>query len=276
MADYTDVQNAMVALAASAIYPNGTGAASATGLATYIYAGWPNAQQLNSDLAALNAGTGGRIHVSVFATNIERDVSRYFPWQSANGAAQTTLTATVAGSTLTIGGTVSVPQNVVVCVARVTYAYPVQAGDTLASIAAALAALIPGASSAGAVVTTSSPVTYARVGGSGTVLTEQGRVARTFRTTVWAHTPGARASTAIAIDQAFRQMPFITLADGTQARMKYRASAQDDVPQRDEVYRRDIDYEIEFALTIAAILPAVAAIGLQETVNQVPLTTVYE
>ena len=293
MADYTDVQNSLVTLAANAIYPNGTGQASVTGFGTYVYAGWPNAQQLNSDLTALNAGTGGRIHVSVFATNIERDVSRYFPWQTAISTPQATLVITVTGSQVVIGGTVSAGQSVVVTIAGAAYIYTVQAGDTLASISSGVAALIPGATSTGntlssglfgamipgaaSIMATASSVTFARPGAVGTVLTEYGRVARVFRTTVWAHTPAARAATAIAIDRSFRQAPFITLADATQARMKYRASGQDDVTQRDDVYRRDIDYEVEFALTVATTVPIVTGFGVQTTTsgNAAPFT-LYE
>lgn len=293
MADVTDVQAALVAMASSAIYPLGTSGASATGFATYLYPGWPNSQQLNADIAALNAVTGGRVHVSVFATNIERDVSRYFPWQTSNGTPQTTLTITRQGPNITIGGAVSVPQSIVINVAGVIHVYTVLANDTLASITANVAALIPGATVSNNVISSAlfaalfpassvisnvvvSPSIFARAGGYGKVLTEYGRVARTFRTTVWAHTPAARAATTIAIDVAFRQASFITLADGTQGRMKYRASGQDDAVQRQSVYRRDLDYEVEFALTVATTVPAVAAIGLQATANKMPLPIIYE
>ena len=295
MADYTDVQNELVAMAAAAIYPNGTSSAPASGYPTYVYAGWPNAQQLNSDLAALSATppTGGRIHVSVFATNVERDVSRYFPWQTSNSAPRTTLVITRQGPSITIAGTVSVPQSVVVNVAGTIHIYTVQANDTLATIAANVAAMIPGATVSNNIISSAllatlipgsagianSVVTvsvFARAGGYGTVLTEYGRVARTFRTTIWAHTPAARAATAIAIDQAFRQAPFIPLADGTQGRMKYRSSNQDDIAQRDGVYRRDLDYEVEFALTVATTAPSVTSVGLQVSANKTPLSTVYQ
>ena len=270
MADYTDVQDALVALANAAIYPNGTGQASATGFPTFCYAGWPNAQQLNADLAGFNPpNTGGRINVSIFATNIERDVSRYLTTQTVNGVAASTITTTVAGNALTIGGTISTPQTVAVNVAGSIYTYAVQAGDTLASIATALAGMIPGASAAGAVVTITSCIVWARVGASASVLIEYGRQARTFMITIWAHNPVARAATAKAIDAALRAQPFITLLDGQKARLRYKNSPQDDIAQRDGVYRRDINYECEFATTGTSTVPQTiaSAIGLTTGAN---------
>jgi len=250
MADYSDVQAELVALATAAIYPNGTGQASVTGFSTFIYQGWPNAQQLNSDLAALNAGTGGRIHVSIFATNVERDVSRYLPTQTVNAVPAHTLTASIAGNTVTIGGAVSTPQNIAINVAGVAYVYAVQASDTLTTIASALSGLIPGATSNGATITITSRIVWARVGSAAGVQVEYGRQARTFMITIWSHSPPARTATAVAIDQALRALPFIMLPDGTQGRLRYKGSPQDDIASRDNVWRRDLNYECEFATIV--------------------------
>ncbi len=43
MADQSDVETALVALASAALYPNGTEAASVPGVNCRIYRGWPRA-----------------------------------------------------------------------------------------------------------------------------------------------------------------------------------------------------------------------------------------
>jgi len=60
MADMTDAGNALVALIAGILYPQGVAACSVTGYRLLVYQGWPEAVTLASDLAA------GTMHVSVF------------------------------------------------------------------------------------------------------------------------------------------------------------------------------------------------------------------
>jgi len=60
MADITEVGQALVAAIARAAYPGGTGQPSVGGCPILIYQGWPNPQQLETDLRA------GKVHVSVF------------------------------------------------------------------------------------------------------------------------------------------------------------------------------------------------------------------
>lgn len=100
MADLSDVQNALVTLAAQTIYPNGTGQPSIATAPVVIYAGWPIASRLDDDLAA------GKVHVSVYARPEERNTTRYSrDWQTVSiNPATLTLTATV--NTVTVGGTV--------------------------------------------------------------------------------------------------------------------------------------------------------------------------
>ena len=269
MADYSDVQTALVSLIEAVIYPNGTGLASATGLATITYAGWPNAQQLNNDMSALNANTGGRVHITVFATNIERDTTRYWPQTPITQLPTNTMTLAVSGISVTVGGTAKTLQNLLVIIGGQAYSYQTNGTDTLATSATALAALIPGATSAGAVITlpAASKIGAARVGGLGTMLQIYGSMERVFQVTIWANNPANRTATATAIDQALRQQSRFTLADGTTAYMKYRNSPQDDIAQRDNLYRRDINYAVEFDLSISSQAAQVQSIGIGESVR---------
>jgi LysM repeat protein len=253
MADLTDVSNALVALIAQTLYPNGIGQAPVTGVPTVVYAGWPTASQLDADLAGLPTGAG-RMHVTVFPTATEKNVTRYLPdWQTKTQTAAT-LALSISGQTITVSGTVNTPQNVAVLVNGAAYTYAVQSGDTLTSIATALAALIPGATNAGAVITVPSgqPIRAARAGGSGTLQRETKRQERVMQLSVWADTPDHRSATAAAIDNALSGIERIALPDGTLARLIYRAAHEDDMLQKSALWRRDLLYSVEYATTQTA------------------------
>ena len=71
MADVSDVCNALVTLAAQAVYPNGTGQASIANTGVRLFQGWPLPQQLDADLKA------GVCQVSVYPRPEERNTARY-------------------------------------------------------------------------------------------------------------------------------------------------------------------------------------------------------
>lgn len=252
MADLNDVGAALVALAAQAIYPNGTGQASAAGVPVKVFQGWPDPQALDADLVA------GTCQVSVFPTASERNSSR-FPkdWQTLSTNTPT-LTAVIAGQTVTIGGTVpgaQNPTNVAVLANGQAFAYAVQVSDTLNSIATALAALIavgiPGTTSTGAVITlpAAARLTAARVGIAGTQIRELRRQVRAFQISVWADTPAHRDAVAAVVDVMFAKTNFLTLVDGFAARLLYTGSPINDGLQKERLYRRDLMYTVEYATT---------------------------
>ena len=136
MADVSDVESVLVTTLAQTIFPNGTGQPSIVGAGCKIFRGWPIPKKLDDALAA------GKINVSVVAQDNETNTTRYprdweeFPFTTP------ALTLTVAGNTITVGGTVSSPLNAAAIVNRKAYVYPVQPSDTLTTIATGLAALI--------------------------------------------------------------------------------------------------------------------------------------
>ncbi len=252
MADIIDVQNALVALVAGAVYPNGTGAASVSGSPIVAYAGWPIPSQLDTDL------TVGKTHISVYPTQIENNKTRYpkdWQQQSLNAA---TITAAIAGQTVVIDGAMPVPftaHNIVVLVNRKPYVYGVLNTDTLATIATALAALIAvdlaGTVAAGGVITlpASANITAARVGITGTLIREIRRQERVFQITVWAGTPAQRDVIGAVLDVALAATEFLTMPDGYGARLIYRNSHVNDGLQKAKLYRRDFQYSVEYATT---------------------------
>lgn len=245
MADLSDVQDALASMIGAAIYPNGPAQPSAVGVPAKIYPGWPTPADLNPDLAA------GICHVSIFPTQAEqRKPVTSSEWQQQAAPTQT-LAIGQLGQVLTITGTVSTPQNVMLRVSGVDYAYAVQAGDTLASIASALAARVPGATASGAQVTipTSGRIQAARVGASGVLVREIGRQERVFRISVWSDTPANRNALAGLIDASLRAVSSLLMPDQFRARLAYVRTAVIDAAQNEGVYRRDLDYAVEYSTT---------------------------
>lgn len=251
MADLSDVATALRDLISATLYPNGTGQPSAAGVGVKVYQGWPLPDQLDVDL---RAGTP-ICHVNIFPRPEERNTTRYqADWKQAS-VNTPTLTLTVAGQTITVGGSVppaNNPHNAVVIANGKPYVYPVQVSDTLATIAAALAALIAadigGTSAAGAVITLpgSARINAARIGVNGTSVREVRRQERMFQIGIWADSPGNRDAIVRAIDPVLAATTFLTLADGSAGRLVYRSSPVTDQLEKDRLYRRDLFYTVEF------------------------------
>ena len=252
MADVSDVCNALVTLAAQAVYPNGTGQASIANTGVRLFQGWPLPQQLDADLKA------GVCQVSVYPRPEERNTARYpQDWQQRT-LNTPTLGLAINGQQVTVSGTIppaNNPHNVMVMVNKVPYVYAVQTSDTLTSIATALAALIvadvAGTTSSGSVITmpTSAMVSAARVGVQGVSMRELRRQERVFQVSIWADTPAHRDTIAQAIDVALAATNFLNLSDLSAARMIYKSSGVDDQYQKDKLYRRDLFYTVEYATT---------------------------
>ncbi len=252
MADLSDVSNAFVALITSIVYPNGINNPSIANTGIRIYPGWPSPQQLDIDLAA------GNCHISVYPRNDEQNTTRFsrdWQLQTLNTA---TLTLTANGQTVTIGGAMPspfTPHNLVIFANNKPYVYAVQSGNTLNSIAASLAALIAvdviGTTAIGAVITlpSSARLGAVRVGVTTTAISEVRRQKRGFQLTVWASTPIQRQIIASALDSALAVNYFLSLPDGTAARMIYSSSIETDMLQNEQIYRRDLIYSVEFATT---------------------------
>ncbi|MDB5965526.1 MAG: putative phage protein [Polaromonas sp.] len=244
MADVSEVADALAALVQAAVYPSGTGAAPAGGVACKIYQGWPEPKQLLADLQAQHA------HVSIWPSDQDRVTTRRMPEWVQAAAPAPSLAATAAGTAVTIGGTVSTPQAVALLIDGKDYAYAVQPADTLASIAAALAALVVAdraASSAGPVLTIpGSRTIYARLVTTGTSVRETRRESRVFKVIVWADAPARRTALAKVIDQALCALVRVAFADGTVGNIDYVGSQQVDSEQRQGIYRRDLSYAIEY------------------------------
>lgn len=264
MADVSDVCNTLVGLIAGLIYPNGTGEAPAGNCPpTKVYYGWPLPEQLQSDLEA------GTAHVSVYPRPEERNTTRYpLQWRPVK-VNTPTLTLTVSGQAVTVGGTLpgaTNPHNLAIAVDGVSYVYAVQLSDTLATIAAALAALIdasvPGTTSSGPVITlpAAALIQGAIVGITGSMIEEVRRQERLFQIGIWADTPQARDAIAQLVDPTLAVTYFLTLPDCSAGRLRYKSSAMSDLLQKEQLYRRDLLYTCEYATTLTT--PATEVVSL--------------
>ena len=277
MADLSDVENALVSLISGALFPAGgyvpgamtasvaiaapiptpaVPAPSPAPVSVRLFRGWPQASGLTADLATSCA------NVTVFSeVGMTRNVSRWMGGAYQVSANAPTITASVAGFTVTLTGTITQGNVVAVRGGRplTAYAYVVQAGNTLTTVAAALAAKVPGASSAGAVITMPSALSLAAATAvAQQALTVVRQSAQGVRVSIWAPTPLARDAVASVVDNALAGLrnnagfltSFFAVGSNERARLVYRSSATNDAPSRDLVWRRDLNFTVEYPTTL--------------------------
>lgn len=246
MADITDVTNAIATLAANVLYPNGTSQPSVAGVKVTVAPGWPIPSQLDAIIAAGNA------MLTVYSmpgmdSNTTRFLSQMAPKTAIPAAS---LTLTVSGNQITVGGTIKAGEAASVKVNYQPYSVAVSASDTTATIAAALAAAIPNAAAVGSVVTITGPFDIATAVSVPTPMqAEVGRQCKVFKLVAWCPNPAVRGLLVSAVDVAFRQTPRILLADNTYGRLIYRGTIETDDAAKQRIYRRDLHYEVEYATT---------------------------
>jgi hypothetical protein len=252
-----------------------------------IYPGWPTSANLTQDLAA------GKSHVTLFPKNEERNTTRYPERNHLIAAPVQLVGLSIVGSSITVGkydpagdydasgviwdapGTFDADsnpayalpgvQNLALRINGKFYVHQAQAGDTLAAIATALAALvavdIAGTSASGSVITVGSAgrIQAARVGGFGTIAKELRRQERVVQISVWANTPPLRDTITSAVDVRLAATKFLDMPDGFGARLIYKNTLVVDTLQKALVYRRDLNYLVEYATTISQQRAAVIA-----------------
>lgn len=288
MADLIDVLEAVKAVVLAVAYPpdgtvQGNGLSTACGgCAVLAVAGRPGANDLDAVAASLGMAAP-RVVVSVeSAPGMMRNTTRFPQRWRRKTAGPTTLTVTVdaTGTMATIGGTApgaAGPAQNIALVLRYggsparAFVHAVQPGDTLDSIAAALAALVDAetpATAAGAAVTI--PAAFGllgRVGGVATMQKPLMQQVERILVNVWApagpaSAPQLRDLAAAPIKQAIAGMRFLTLADGTGGRIVTCGDALLDDPEKAGLYRRMLMYDVEYSTTVedqAAVAIAAAA-----------------
>jgi hypothetical protein len=209
MASLMDVLNVLTQNVTNAVYPNGTGNPSTAGIDVTIISGWPIREKVDQILLSGNA------LINVFPTHKVKIVTKFERVYQAVTIIPATLTATVIDETVTIGGTVSTPQAVTIIYNGTGYSYQVLISDTLDSIATALAALIPGATAIGPVITTVGAYQLiGRIATSATAAYELSRQDRVFLIRFWTTDPAVRDNLINPVDVYFKKNYRIVLPDG--------------------------------------------------------------
>lgn len=262
MADASDVEIAIAQIVTAALYPTGSGNPSINGLNYIIERGWPMPGALDAQM------TANTVVVSVFGQNgVERNTTRFSTDVQTLNIPAPTVTATIAGQTITFAGTLPAPQNIGVTLgdwspAYKSVIYPALITDTMTTIAAGLAALLVAqgvaATSAGPVLTLpATAIASALVGVFGTQWQEIKRQERAWMVTIWCKTPAVRDQVGPIIDIALCQSERLLLADGSGARMKYERTNISDDRQTTDIFRRDFVYFVEYATTIITQAPTI-------------------
>ena len=254
MADLSDVEAALAASVVTALYPAGEAAASITGKPVRVYRGWPLTGALDLDLAA------GIANVSIFA--VPGDTRNTTRWGAVTRTMQAapTLSVQVSGNSAKFGGIAGVGQVAGLLVDNQAFVYRGQAGDTPALVAAVLAQNVRAMRACWlSGVTVSVPGATkltARVVADGSALTEWGRQEQGCRISAWCPNPAVRDAVCGAIGSVLSATSFLTLADGTGGRVRYRSTTSVDDAQNAQLYRRDLVFGVEYATSVAAGAPS--------------------
>jgi hypothetical protein len=253
MADLSDIENALVALVVSALYPNGTDKDSAVGATCRIYRGWPVPAALNSDLAS------GVVNVTVFpAVSRDEVLPRYLD-NVATMRQPVGLSVSVSGTTVAFGGQPGANEVAGILIDNIPYVYVLNAGDTASIVAASLAALIAAdrpATCAGDTLTApgASSVT-ARVVSRAASIQMIRRTRRDIQISAWCPSPLLRDSISTTVDTSLAGLTFIPIDDGTQARLVYLSTQVYDQSQNASLYRRDLVYQCEYTMITSVTSP---------------------
>lgn len=271
MADQADVETALAALAANALYPNGTAAASATGAVYRVYRGYPASPVLDVDLAA------GIAHVSVTPAGGEvRNVTRYPRVWREVAPVTAVLSVAVNGVTAVFSGHCAMGQLAGVMVNEATFPYAVQANDSPATVASNLAAQIRAAgwivdyAGSGLAVPGAERFVARVVAGAG-ALQEIRRQEQEFRISMWCPDPASRDAVAPLIDLALGQINFLPLADGSFGRVRFASVSVSDGGADADLYRRDLVYAVEYPTVLAQMTPAMLFGTTVTAINDVTL-----
>lgn len=253
MAEIADICLALANVIQGVVFPNGLGGACAipglTG-ACAIYQNWPTPNDIDNRLV-----NGNDVLIATIDTGVAKSTKRYPAVPQVVSQSAITLNWTVSGTTATLTGAVATPQNLAIEPGNGSaYAYGVQAGDTLNSIAANMAALIPGASAVGPTVTIPGATKLvARVGSISTTVKEVGRQRSLFQVVVFAPTDALRAATVSLIKPVLDDLRRLSpLPDGTGAWIGCGAEVRTYDPLKLGLSQSNITYPIEFASTVTA------------------------
>ena len=177
-----------------------------------------------------------------------------------NVVSPATLTATLIGNSVTIGGTVSIPQAVMIVVNNIGYAHQVLNTDTLDSIASALGLLIPNSTVLNNVITINGAFSIIpRITQYGIASKEVKRQEVNFNFITWAASRDTRTAVSDVIEVGLGQLSrFLITTDNYWAPIVYSGVKDHEELQKSiPIYRRDLMFRIEYPTIIENQFPTI-------------------
>lgn len=268
MADEADVRLALATLVQSVIYPTGPSNPSAVpGFAgkIWIYPDWPAPGTIEAKVPLSASPSIGDVVVAAFDLPDAVDTTRFPVQDQGSTTSPITLGWSVSGSIATVTGTVSIPQNIGLVLLGQSFLYSVQSGDTLSTIASAIAALVnpvtPASAPGAAISIPAGGAIQGRVGGIAATMREVGRQKQTFQVQIWAPNEAIRQAVAKTIKPFLDDQRRIVLADGSVAMMPAgQAMTLQDI-LKVGVSCSAIRYRIEYATIVASSTAQVLTIA---------------
>ena len=253
MPDEADVETALAAFIAGALYPAGEGAASAVGTVCRVYRGWPVVGALDADLVAGVA----EITVQPVAGSF-RNTSRYTTeWQGAAPACP--LIAETEGSVVRFSGGAGPGMVAGVLVDGRAYAWRVNDSSTPGIVAAVLADMVrmdrPATLSDATVSFPGAHGVVARAVSDGAGAQELRRQQGLFRVTLWCPSPEVRDRLAAFVDLSLSGSAFLDVG-GWGCRIEATGGTSHDEGAAVRAWRRDLVYRIEYPTVLASDLPS--------------------
>jgi hypothetical protein len=250
MANISVVEDTLVNLISGILYPNGTSQPSIVPSVGNIrvYAGWPVPPSFEADMNAGNA------HITIFPQNTGRNTTRFPQNWLPQTFTDPTITLTLIGNQITIGGIVSIPQSCMIVVNGIGYAYGILETDTLDTIAAALALIVPNSSASGNVLTISSAISITpRVTSYGTSAKEIKRQECIFNVITWAFSRDTRTNVSDPVEIGLGALSrFLLPTDNFYCPIFYMGLKDHEELQKSiPIYRRDLMFRIEYPTIIS-------------------------
>ena len=148
--------------------------------------------------------------------------------------------------------------------------------DTPTTVAAALAALVPGATASGAVLTVPvAPDFLVRTGGQVLVQREVRRQVQGFQITLWCPNQASRDAATSLVDQGLAETDWIRLPDAAWGRLLYVSSSSDDVPTKEALWKRSLIFTVEYGTTQTKSVQTMLFGGIQISVKDAETSTTY-
>ena len=274
MADVEEVGAAVVAAVAALVYPDGTAAASASGLPTKVLQGWPSGNLLNAWLPpGKDAGAAGGVVISVYQQpNMSTVVTRFQEDWEVVQSAVVPVSAVLSAGAVIFAGAATAPVNIafVFGLRSAILSLTGQEGFGPEAIASAAAALLTSqgrpATAIGATLTCGG-LSSVNVEGVGALIREVERIRQGFQITIWAPSPAARVATAKAFMAGLFALNTLPLPDGTRGNLFFVRDNTSDEGQSQLIYRRDVFATVEFAIT--ETVPGFAVGAIRTTITPV-------